>query len=153
MAGRNKSKCLLAFLFALIAIIPAQLWGQPNVERPQAGTVPRRVMTFYYPWYGIVSGPGGAGRVVHWEHIDQANKNIEASTHYPALGPYDSHDPNVIDQHCKWAKRAGIDTFIVSWWGHGDYSDVAMAKILDGCRRHGLNACIYYETVPRKSVV
>ena len=149
MTGRNKGKCLLAFLFALIAIIPAQLWGQPNVERPQAGIVPRKVMTFYYPWYGIPSGPGGAGKTVHWGRIDEVNKNIAASTHYPALGPYDSHDPNVIEQHCKWAKRAGIDTFIVSWWGHGDYSDVAMAKILEVCRRHGLNACIYYETVPR----
>jgi Leucine-rich repeat (LRR) protein len=106
-------------------------------------------MTFYYPWYGIPNGPGGEGRTVHWGQIDQANKNIEASTHYPALGAYDSHDPNVIDRHCRWAKRAGIDTFIVSWWGHGDFSDRAMPKILDGCQHYGLTATIYYETIPR----
>jgi len=125
--------------------------GQDSPE--QAGqdysTVPRKVLTFYYPWYGVPDGPGGAGKTVHWGQIDTANKDIEASTHYPALGAYDSHDPNVLDQHCLWAKNAGIDTFIVSWWGHNDYTDRATAKILDICERHGLTACIYYETVPK----
>jgi hypothetical protein len=109
-------------------------------------------MTFYYPWYGIPDGPGGAGRTVHWGRIDKTNKDIAASTHYPELGPYDSHDPNLIDQHCRWAKGARIDTFIVSWWGHGDYTDKPMTTILDACRRHGLTACIYYETVPRPQI-
>ena len=112
------------------------------------GAEPHRVMAFYYPWYGTADGPGGAGRVEHWGRIDAEKKDISESTHYPALGAYDSHDPNVIDQHCRWAKQAGIDTFIVSWWGHGDYTDRALARILDGCARYGLSACIYYETVP-----
>jgi len=112
------------------------------------GAEPHRVMAFYYPWYGTADGPGGAGRVAHWGRIDAEKKDISESTHYPALGAYDSHDPNVIDQHCRWAKRAGIDTLIVSWWGHGDYTDRAMQTILDVCGRHGLTACIYYETVP-----
>jgi glycoprotein endo-alpha-1,2-mannosidase len=111
--------------------------------------VQRRVMAFYYPWYGVPDGPGGAGRTVHWGRTDAANKDIQASTHYPELGAYDSHDPKVIDQHCRWAKEAGIDTFIVSWWGHDHYTDRAMQKILDGCARYGLSTCIYYETVPR----
>jgi glycoprotein endo-alpha-1,2-mannosidase len=120
-----------------------------GVPAQQPVPVNRRVMAFYYPWYGIPDGPGGAGRTVHWGKIDAANHDIAASTHYPALGAYDSHDPKVIDQHCQWAKAAHIDTFIVSWWGHGDYSDRAMPKILDACARHGLAACIYYETVPK----
>jgi hypothetical protein len=106
-------------------------------------------MAFYYPWYGTSDGPGGAGRTVHWGRIDTAGKDIEASTHYPELGTYDSHDPKLIDRHCRWAKEAGIDTLIVSWWGHNHYTDRAMDKILDGCRRHGLSVCIYYETVPQ----
>jgi hypothetical protein len=106
-------------------------------------------MAFYYPWYGTSDGPGGAGRAVHWGRIDTAGKDIEASTNYPELGAYDSHDPKLIDRHCRWAKEAGIDTLIVSWWGHNHYTDRAMDKILDGCRRHGLSACIYYETVPQ----
>jgi len=107
------------------------------------------VAYYYYPWYGVPDGPGGAGKTVHWGRIDAANKDIEASTNYPALGAYDSHDPNVLDQHCLWAKHAGIDAFIVSWWGHSSFSDRAMGKILDSCEHHGLTACIYYETVPK----
>jgi len=163
MTGTNSNKHLSTFFntlsFVLIIAMAAQASGQPNIEGSrertsrEVVTVPRKVMTFYYPWYGTADGPGGAGHTVHWGHIDQTNKNIEASTHYPALGAYDSHDPNVIDQHCRWAKRAGIDTFIVSWWGHGDYTDRAMPKILDGCQRHDLTATIYYETVPRPQTV
>jgi len=156
MSRMQRIRYLAALVPALVALsVTLQSYAQSNAEgsrqgaERQAGAVPPRVMTFYYPWYGVPNGPGGAGRTVHWGQIDQANKNIEASTHYPALGAYDSHDPNVIDQHCRWARQANIDTFIVSWWGHGDYSDAAMAKILDVCQRHGLNACIYYETVPR----
>jgi glycoprotein endo-alpha-1,2-mannosidase len=123
-----------------------QVRGEPNA--PAQPQVERRVMAFYYPWYGIASGPGGNGRTVHWGTIDAANKNISEATHYPALGAYDSHDPNIIEQHCLWAGAAHIDTFIVSWWGHGDYTDRAMPLILDACKRHGMKACIYYETVP-----
>jgi glycoprotein endo-alpha-1,2-mannosidase len=123
--------------------------GVCQAGRETDSAVQRRVMAFYYPWYGVPDGPGGAGRTVHWGRIDAVSKDIRASTHYPQLGAYDSHDPKVIEQHCRWAKEAGIDTFIVSWWGHNEYADRAMEKILEGCRRYGLSACIYYETVPR----
>jgi hypothetical protein len=139
--GKHKQlwvKLVLAGCLLIVAMAPGQL----------EGAEPHRVMAFYYPWYGTADGPGGAGRVAHWGRIDAEKKDISESTHYPALGAYDSHDPNVIDRHCRWAKQAGIDTFIVSWWGHGDYTDRALAKILDGCARYGLSACIYYETVP-----
>jgi glycoprotein endo-alpha-1,2-mannosidase len=139
--GKHKrlwEKFFLASCLLIVALASGRL----------EGAVPRRVMAFYYPWYGTADGPGGAGRVAHWGRIDAEKKDISESTHYPALGAYDSHDPNVIDQHCRWAKRAGIDTLIVSWWGHGSYCDRAMQTILDVCGRHGLTACIYYETVP-----
>lgn len=143
-------------LLVAITLAVTSLMGAPSdvesvLERTgrERHTVSRRVLAFYYPWYGTDDGPGGAGRTVHWGRIDAANHDIAASTHYPALGAYDSHDPKVIDQHCRWARRAGIDSFIVSWWGHGSYSDRAMEKILDACRRNSLTACIYYEAVPR----
>jgi hypothetical protein len=142
-------------LVAAFAVIILAIVGQTSSATAEQGgmaptsSVERRVLTFYYPWYGIPTGPGGAGKTVHWGRIDAQNKNISQSTHYPALGAYDSHDPAVIEQHCLWAKAAHIDTFIVSWWGHGDYTDRAMPLILDACKRHGLTACIYYETVPK----
>ncbi|MCU0916705.1 MAG: glycoside hydrolase family 99-like domain-containing protein [Planctomycetes bacterium] len=142
----NRAGSLLTFVVAA-AIAPSYVLGQNAAQRSLP--VERRVMTFYYPWYGIPEGPGGAGRTIHWGKIDAANHDIAASTHYPTLGAYDSHDPQVIEQHCQWAKAAHIDTFIVSWWGHGDYTDRAMPRILEACARHGLAACIYYERVPK----
>ena len=136
------------FFLSLICVIMV-VAGVCQAGQGSNSIVEHRVMAFYYPWYGVPDGQGGAGRTVHWGRIDAVNKDIQASSHYPQLGAYDSHDPEVIDQHCRWAKEAGIETFIVSWWGHNDYTDRAMEKILDGCRHHGLSACIYYETVPR----
>ena len=156
MSGRCGNERLRMLLLVLISLTMAlQARALLNVEAlaERAGgarsTVSRRVMTFYYPWYGTPDGPGGAGRTMRWRGIDAANKDIEASTNYPVLGAYDSHDPKLLDQHCRWVENAGIDTFIVSWWGHNSYSDRAMDKILASCLRHGLCACIYYETVPK----
>jgi glycoprotein endo-alpha-1,2-mannosidase len=108
----------------------------------------RQVMAFYYPWYGTPQGPGGLGKSVHWGGIDTAKKDIEASRNYPTLGAYDSHDPKVVEQHCTWARAASIDTFIISWWGHGTYEDKAMPLILDTCAKHNMTVCVYYEAVP-----
>lgn len=107
--------------------------------------VPKKVLAFYYAWYG---NPKVSGRWVHWEQVDEARKQIGSSTHYPQLGPYDSHDPQVVAQHCQWAKEAGIDGFIVSWWQPNDFHDRAMPLILDTAQKFGLEITAYFETVP-----
>ena len=149
MTAMCRNKRLLVLLFVLVIFTAASQGGVALGAEAPGKTVSRRIMTFYYPWYGTPDGPGGAGRTVHWRRIDAANKDIEASTNYPIFGAYDSHDPELIDLHCRWARYANIDTFIASWWGHNSFSDRAMHKILEGCRRNRLSACIYYETVPR----
>lgn len=110
--------------------------------------VSRQVLAFYYPWYGNADVQGGSGRWSHWSGVDQQRQQIASSTHYPRLGPYDSHDPKTITQQCRWAKQAGVDGFIISWWGKGSFEDRAMKRVLDGCQQAGLSATIYYETVP-----
>ncbi len=155
MSAIRRDKGLWVLLFVVVSVLVLQRGMALSADaasgrsRQEHSAVSHEVLTFYYPWYGVPDGPGGAGRTVHWGRIDAAKKDIQASTNYPALGAYDSHDPKLIEKHCQWAKRAGIDTLIVSWWGHNSFSDRAMDKILDGCQRHGLTACIYYETVPR----
>jgi len=114
--------------------------------------VPRRVLTFYYPWYGNAAAKEGSGRSAHWEKVDEEKHDIAASTHYPTGGAYDSHDPAVIARHCAEAKAAGIDGLIISWWGKNDFTDNPVERILDACKTAGLQSTVYYETVPGKNL-
>ncbi|GIX05976.1 MAG: hypothetical protein KatS3mg115_0379 [Candidatus Poribacteria bacterium] len=108
--------------------------------------VPRQVLAFYYPWYGT---PEFSGRSVHWGKIDPEAQDIEASTHYPEIGAYDSHDPALVRRHVQQAKGAGVDGFIVSWWGPGDFSDQAMPLLLEAAQEAGeFGITVYWETVP-----
>jgi hypothetical protein len=123
-------------------------WMPAGWAAEPAPSAERRVMAFYYPWYGTADGPGGAGRTVHWGRIDADRKEISESTHYPLGGAYDSHSEAVAERHCREAKESGIDTLIISWWGAGSYEDRSMPRLLDACERNGLKATVYYETVP-----
>ncbi|MGC9318937.1 MAG: glycoside hydrolase family 99-like domain-containing protein [Armatimonadota bacterium] len=107
--------------------------------------VPRKVMAFYYTWYGTPEFEHGWR---HWNAVDFANRDIKASTHYPLIGPYDSQDPEVIDLHIDQAQRSGVDCFIATWWGRGDYTDEAFDLLLDRARPKGFEATVYWETVP-----
>jgi len=54
------------------------------------------MMAYYYIWFDATS----------W---DRAKSDL------PALGRYSSDDPQVMAQHIRWARDAGINGFIVSW--------------------------------------
>ena len=89
------------------------------------------MLAFYYGWYG---NPQVSNRWWHWKGVDEAGKRIGNSTNYPRLGAYDSHQPKVIEEHCRMAKAAGITGFIVSWWRQGDFHDEGMPLLLDTAR-------------------
>jgi len=108
--------------------------------------VPRKVLAFYYPWYGT---PEVSGRWMHYQGVDTERKTIANFTHYPSIGPFDSRDPKVVARHMELAKRAGIDGFIVSWWGKGSFSDRAMSVILDEAAKRGIEISVYYERTHR----
>jgi hypothetical protein len=111
-------------------------------------------MAFYYGWYG------GPPAYRHWANATgqpayQYNPPATISAaDYPQLGPYDSHDPKVIDQHLRWAQEAGIDTLISSWWGPGAYEDQSLSDLLGqidalhkaGAVGGGVRASVYLET-------
>ncbi len=150
----------MRFTLILSAVILAFVWSSPAPAQEDAAiealarraavqyeNVPRKVLAFYYPWYGNAGVPGGSGRWSHWQDVDETGRKIASSTHYPELGPYDSHDPKTIEQHAEWSKQAGLDGWIVSWWGFGHFTDQPMGRILDVCRKAGLEVTVYYETV------
>jgi len=62
----------------------------------QTNPNPVPLLAYYYIWFNASS----------WDR---------AKTDYPLLGHYSSDDENVMLQHIRWAKNAGIDGFIVSW--------------------------------------
>ena len=105
--------------------------------------VSKKVLTFYYPWYG---NPQVSGRWFHWEGVDEESKYIASSTHYPVLGPYDSNDPEVVAQHMRLFADAGVDGIIVSWWGVNTFEDKAMPLILDEAKEHGIEVSVYLES-------
>jgi len=102
-----------------------------------------KVYAFYYPWYGNREGP--SGEPFHWDYY--TNDNIQTSTNYPILGPYDCHDPLVISAHIALAKQAGIDGFIASWWGPNTFEDNAMETILNVAEAMDFEISAYYESV------
>ena len=96
------------------------------------------LLAIYYPWYGTPFGPTGV-----WEKWGKkqpgktapkgtdptriaAEPNIRdiAASAYPLIGPYDSLEPEVVRWHIRLAKAAGIDGFLVDWWGPGTWQKV-----------------------------
>jgi len=112
--------------------------------------VQRKVLAFYYTWYGR---PENHGNWVHWSNVKPDEHDIASSTHYPAKGAYDSHDPAIIDYHIQLAKDHGVDAFICTWWGQGQFDDRAFVKVLDRAEGHDFKATVYWETAPGKGKV
>ncbi len=118
--------------------------GRIEVELPELTPGSEKlVLAFHYPWYGARDGP--AGGWVHWGEPD--GESIPSSAHYPLLGPYDSLDPAIIEAQIRLAQGAGIDGFIVSWWGPGAREDEAFALLLKEAEELGFTATIYFESV------
>jgi sugar phosphate isomerase/epimerase len=122
------------------SIVYAQLDTKALLERSKVKwkDVPKKVLAFYYGWYHAKS----------WRDVDEAKKYIANVTHYPLLGPYSSQDPKVLEQHCRWAKEAQIDGFIVSWWRPNDYNDKTLSMLLEVAEDFNLQVTAYFETVP-----
>lgn len=118
----------------------------------------KRVLAFYYPWYGT---PEVSGTWIHWNEAGHnpelllANNLPDSATTNHPLKLYDSNDPAVIKEHISLAKWAGIDAFISSWWGMDDFTDRAFRKMLEiGEKEKGIPVkfTIYYEMVSRVAV-
>ena len=144
------------------------VWLAPDVSpRPSAATgstsaLPRLVLAVHYPWYGTPGGP--AGRWRHWNHarLEMPEERIlgfhdprsaagpgrldVGATHYPEGGPYDSRDPARIRAQLALARDAGLDGFLVSWWGRESEEALGLAALFREAGESGLVLAPYYET-------
>jgi glycoprotein endo-alpha-1,2-mannosidase len=131
---------------------PALRESAPLSPSEFAGPAKRKVMAFYYTWYG---NPAVSKAWVHWpegghnpEQLSRGGLPDLGATNHPLLGAYDSNNPRVIRQHLAWAEAAGIDVLISTWWGQGDRTDRIMDQLLDAAKETQVRVSIYYERVP-----
>ena len=96
---------------------------------PRSAPLRPRVLAFYYVWYQGTDWVDGSKPTAR----DNTNPN-----------PYDSADPGVINRHFAQAQVAGIDSFIVSWWGQDTASDHNLPALFAGAPR-GFDIALYLE--------
>lgn len=95
----------------------------PSVAHPADLAHP--VLAYYYLWW---------------------DPDVFNQTLFQPLQPYNSDDTNVIQKHVQEAKSAGIDGFIVDWYGNGDRTDTNFSHLLDIASRNGFSATIQFDT-------
>lgn len=87
-----------------------------NAEHP--------VLAYYYAW---------------WDP-----QNFSRGIYQPPQ-PYNSDDPAVIQRHINQAQSAGIDGFIMSWYGIGDRTDKNLEKLLELGRATDFRTTVHVE--------
>ena len=95
----------------------------PSVARPAELAHP--VLAYYYAW---------------WDP-----ENFQRTLFQP-LEPYNSDSGDIMQKHIQEAKSAGIDGFIVAWYGNGDRTDSNLARLLDIGQQQGFSSTIHFET-------
>jgi hypothetical protein len=98
----------------------------------------RHFLFEYYPWYATHPW-------FHWDHWSRTLPAGIAATSMPKLGPYDSRDPAVLEQHARWIVESGAGGINISWWGPGSFEDRAVHRIMDVMRDHDLRVTFHLE--------
>jgi hypothetical protein len=100
------------------------------------------VGAYYYPWYNSNyfhgSLPLGSSTLIYYLNPQQT----------PELGWYNQWNPAVISQHYKWARYAGINFFVTSYWGAGSTEDsVIQDRMFDNPDRGDIKLAVFLEPV------
>ena len=85
----------------------------------------RPVLAYYYAWW------------------DPSNFN---RTLFQPDAAYNSDDVGLIQKHVQEAQSAGIDGFVMSWYGNGDRTDTNLGHLLDIAQKSNFRATIHFET-------
>jgi len=106
----------------------------------------RIALAYYYIWF-----------TKGWFDGTDANLKAAMSDIHPAIGPYDSHDRDVIAEHMTQCRKAHLDALAVSWF-HGKrnfgadgqrftgaHSDDILESVMTIGSQHGLRICIDME--------
>ena len=115
--SQSKIRLLAVALAALALLAPASPSFAADNSRP--------VLAYYYAW---------------WDP-----SNFDRTLFQPG-NAYNSDDLGVIQRHVQEAQAAGIDGFVMSWYGGGDRTDTNLGHLLDTAQKTGFRATIHFET-------
>lgn len=122
------------------------------------------IHVFYYTWYG---NPRHDGKYIHWNHpflrhwnpaaVPKYQTGIHAppddigANFYPALGPYSSRDPSVIEVHMQQLRTAAIGVLALSWYppnmndDNGEPTDDIVPLILEVAAKYQVKVVFHIE--------
>jgi Glycosyl hydrolase family 99 len=107
----------------LVAVGLASALVAPHAAR--ADELAHPTLAYYYAWWGP--------------------RDFERTLFQPGQA-YDSDDPGMIERHVQQAQAAGIEGFVMSWYGSGDRTDRNLGQLLDIAQRSGFAATVHVET-------
>lgn len=148
-----------------VAVSVCVLMGLASRPVPRAagaaepGTDRRLILAHYMPWYE--AKPASPAWGWHWtmdtfdpDQVVDGRRKIAAKL-YPAIGPYDSGDPDVLEYHLLLMKLAGIDGVVIDWYGRRDLWDYARiharaSRLVELAGRLRMKVAVCYEdkTIP-----
>lgn len=106
------------------------------------GSAGGEVAIFYYPWYGTLSRDGAWQ---HWQQHGNSPPTEIASGWFPARGAYSSSDQAVVRAQMREIAAIGVQTVIVSWWGHGSAEAARLPVVSRAARAAGLRVALHIE--------
>jgi molecular chaperone DnaK len=149
----------LGIVAALIVAIGGFLWLQGGSDQP-GGATPAptadsapaadpdpivasagRVAAVYRIGYRSMEHGDGWG---DWSIGGNFAPDDIASDYFPALGPYSSADPGVLNEHFEMFNQSSIGIVSIVWSGRGSLDEDIVPAVLDAADRHGLSAAFVF---------
>jgi hypothetical protein len=121
----RRRRHLLPVLAAVVAAVLACAADAPAMAAGDREPGRTPLLAYYYIWFNASS----------WER---------AKTDYPLLGRYSSDERQVMRQHVRWAKQAGIDGFIVSWKSTSTL-DARLERLIGIARQERFKLAVIYQ--------
>ncbi len=153
--GRSRASVSGAAVAAILLVSCGEAPPSPSPRVELTG--PPLIVAHYMPWYQT---PQVSGSWRHWQvnepHIlkrywhfpDRRNRDKLrdiASVYYPAIGPYDSADPDLCEYHILLAKLSGIDAFVADWYGFDRFEDQGFNAMKQAAERLDFKVFLCWE--------
>ena len=116
-----------------------------------------RAVAFYYPWYG---NPATDGHYANWNHPVAVRTEPPrsypggddiGSNFYPSRGCYSVNDPEVLGEHMRQLRQAGVGVLCASWWGKDTFTDRALPGLFKAAEEAGLLINFHIEPFPGRN--